>query len=109
MKKLLVVAFICSTLPAFSFGELPIVPINETSPMHDMQTMQAQRFRHEELNYYNDVDTEKAKFKKRTQTDDEKVQEVKQQIQQAAQQKINSYGKSEFVRENGQVKIKYSN
>ena len=109
MKKLLAITFICTTIPAMAFDGLPTVPLSETSPMHDMQTMQAQRFRQEQLDYYNDVDTEKAKFKKRNKTDEERIQEVKQQIQQAAQQKVDSYGKSQFVQENGQLKIKYSN
>ena len=109
MKKFLAMAFICSTLPALSFDSLPTVPLSEMSPMHDMQTMQAQKFRQEQLDYYNDVQTEKAKFKKRIQTQEEKTQEIKEQIQQAAQQKVDSYGKSEFVRENGQLRIKYSN
>lgn len=109
MKKIFALAFIFTTLPAFSFDGLPTVPLSEISPMHDMQTMQAHKFRQEQIDYYNDVNTEKAKFKKRIQTDEERVQEVKQQIQESVQQKVNSYGKSEFVQENGKLKIKYMN
>ena len=114
MKRLLVLAFMCSTLPAISFDGLPTVPLSEISPMHDMQSMQAQKFRQEQINYYNDVQTEKERFKKRNKTEEEQaqeihqqVQEIQQQVQQAVQQKVNNAGKSEFVQENGQLKIKY--
>ena len=109
MRKILVLAFICSTVPTFSFDMLPDIPQTSLSPMHDMQTMEAQRFRHEELDYYNDVKAEKKKFEKRNMTPEQKTQEVKEQIQQAVDKKYESMGHSEFVRENGQLKIKYGN
>jgi len=109
MKKLFTFVFLMMSLPAMSFDALPTVPLSEISPMHDMQTMQAHKFRQEQIDYYNDVQTEKAKFKKKNQTKEQKIQEVKEQIQQAVDRKTNSYGKSQFVQENGQLKIKYSN
>ena len=54
------------------------------------------------------VQTEKAKFRRRNMTQEEKTKEIQKQIQQAAQQKVDSYGKSEFVQENGKLRIKYS-
>ena len=105
MKKFLAFAFICSMMPASAF-DLPTVPMNELSPMHDMQSMQAQRFRMENIDYYNDVETEKARYKKRTAQPTEELQEkINQAVEKA--NKINS--KSEFVRENGKLKIKYGN
>ena len=104
MKKLLVITFVLTAIPTLAYDGLPTVPLTDLSPMHDMQTMQEQRFRQEQINYYNDVQEEKARYKKKNQTDEERVQEVKQQIQQA--QKIDS--KSQFVQENGRLKIKYT-
>lgn len=114
MKKFLVLAFICSAMPAFSFDGMPIIPASSMSPMHDMQTMQMQKFRQEQIDYYNDVETEKARFKKNSKTEEEQIQEVKNQmqdvqnqIQQAVDKKMQSYGKSEIIREGGKIRIKY--
>ena len=109
MKKLILLAFICSSLPAFSFDALPDIPMSTLSPMHDMQTMQAQKFRQEQLDYYSDVQTEKKKFEQRNKTAEQKTQEVKDQIQQAVDRKYQNMGQSQFVQENGQLKIKYGN
>ncbi len=100
MKKFLTIAFICSTLPVFAFDALPTIPLNEVSPMSDMQAMEAQRFRQEQINYYSDVETEKKRFEKANQ----KV--TNQQDQPIIQKMINNTS-SEFVEENGKIKIKY--
>ena len=90
MKKLLALTFVFSMLPAFSFDGLPDVPINPVTPMNDMQTMQEAKFRHEELDYYNDdVQEAKAKFKKRNANPEEQAQQIKDQINQAVDQKYN--------------------
>lgn len=109
MKKLLAIAFVCSTLPVFAFGDLPVVPITTTSPMSDMQTIEDQKFRDDQINYYDDGKTKKSRFKRRAQTEEESIQDVRNQIQQSVDNKVKSYGKSRFIRENGQIKIKYGN
>ncbi len=104
MKKIIAFVFLFSLLPASAF-DLPTVPVNELSPMHDMQSMQIQKFRQEQLDYYNDVKTEKEKFKKRNTKPTEELQE---KIQEAVQRANTRNSKSQFVRgENGQIIIKY--
>ena len=107
MKKFLVLAFICSAMPAFAFEGMPIIPASTMSPMHDMQTLQENQFRQEQIDYYNDVKTEKARFKKKVITEEQQIQDVQNQIQQAVDRKMNSYGKSEIIREGGKIRIKY--
>ena len=114
MKKFLVLAFICSAMPAFAFESMPIIPASSMSPMHDMQTMQENKFRLEQIDYYNDVDTEKARFRKNSKTEAEQIQEVKtqmqdvqNQIQQAIDRKMKNMERSEIIREGGKRRIKY--
>lgn len=109
MKKLVLLALICSGIPAFSDG-LPDIPISTVSPMNEFQTMQTQKFKREELNLYtDDIQAEKKKFEKRNKTPEQKTQEVKEQIQQAVDRKYQNMGQSQFVQENGQLRIKYGN
>ena len=103
MKKILLSVAVFSMLPVCAF-ELPTVPINELSPYHEMQSMEAARFRHEQIDYYNDVKTEKERFKKRNA---QPTAELKEQINQAVQKSNVQNSKSEFIRENGQLNIKY--
>ena len=84
------------------------------SSMHDMQTLQAQKFRQEQIDYYSDVETEKARFRKNTKTEAEQMQEVQSQIQdvqnqiqQAVDRKMKNMERSEIIREGGKIKIKY--
>lgn len=109
MKKFLAIGFILSALPAYSFDSLPSFTQSTILPMHDMQSIETQRFRQEQLDYYNDINVEKKKFEKRNKTAEQKTQEVKEQIQQAVDRKYNSMGQSQFVQENGKWKIKYGN
>lgn len=109
MKKFLVLAFVCSSLPAFSYDLVPEFVNSMASPAHDRQIMEDQMFRRSEFDYSNDVQTEKTKFEKRNKTAEQKTQEVKEQIQQAVDRQQRNMGRSEFVRENGQLKIKYGN
>ena len=109
MRKILAVLFMFSSLHAFSFDALPNIPASALSPMHDMQTMEEQKFRFQQLDYYNDVQTEKKKFEKRNKTPEQKTQEVKEQIQRAVDKKYESMGQSQFIQENGQLRIKYGN
>ncbi len=101
MKKIILMSIIFATLPAFAF-ELPTVPLNETSPINEMQTMEAARFRHEEINY----ERKKANQKK---TKEETSTALKEQVQQAIQRTSVPNSQTEFIRENGQLKIKYGN
>lgn len=108
MKKYLTIAFILSALPAFSFDSLPTIPASTLSPMHDMQTLEEQKFRYQQLDYYNDdIKAEKKKFEKRNKTAEQKTQEVKEQIQQAVDKKYQNMGQSKLIQENGQLRIKY--
>lgn len=110
MKKFLVLAFVCSALPAFSYDIIPELVNTLASPAaHDRQIMEDQMFRRSELDYNNEVQTEKKKFEKKLKTDEQKVQEVKEQIQQAVDRQQRNMGQSQFVEENGQLKIKYGN
>jgi hypothetical protein len=99
MKKLLVSILALSALPVFAYT--PVIPeiINlGTMQGHDMQSMEAQHFRMRELNDMKEVKEEKQRFEKET-----TVQE-----QPMIQKMINNTN-SEFVEENGQIKIKYMN
>ena len=110
MKKLILLAFVCSALPAFSYDLVPELVNTMASPAaHDRQILEDQMFRRSELDYGNDVQTEKKKFEKKLKTDEQKVQEVKEQIQQAVDRQQRNMGQSQFVEENGQLKIKYGN
>lgn len=99
MKKLFILILAFSTLPAFAFE--PIVPeiINlGTMQGHDMQSMEVQHFRMRELDDMKEVKDEKQRFEKETSV----------QGQPVIQKMINNTN-SEFVEENGKIKIKYMN
>lgn len=93
MKKFLAVVFLFFIMsPAYS-----VVPDAAIIQVHDMQMINQQRFRYEELNDYNDVQTEKERYKKRTEPEQPFVQKI-----------INKDSKkSKFVDDNGQIKIEY--
>ena len=89
MKKVLVILTILATTNfAYAYPPSPA----EIIMVHDMQMINQQRFRMEELNDYNDVQTEKARYQKRTEPSSETL--------------INKlFNKKKFVEENGQIKI----
>ena len=62
-----------------------------------MQMIKEQKFRREEINDYNDVKQEKARFEKRNKTNEPVVQNN------------NPKHESELIDENGEIKIKYKN
>ena len=109
MRKFLLLAFVCSALPAFSYDLVPEFVNSMASPTHDRQILEDQMFRRSELDYNGEVQTEKKKFEKRNKTAEQKTQEVKEQIQQAVNRQQRNMGQSHFVQENGQLKIKYGN
>lgn len=89
MKKSLVLLLLLTmTLPAYSI--LP--PDASVIQVHDMQMINQQRFRMEEINDYNEVKQEKERYKKK--------QPMPEKI-------INK--KTKFVEEDGKVKIEYEN
>ena len=49
MKKFLVLAFVFTTLPAFSYDLVPEFVNSIASPAHDRQTLEDQMFRRSEL------------------------------------------------------------
>lgn len=89
MKKVLfILAIFVTTNLAYAYPPSPA----EIIMVHDMQMINQQRFRMEELNDYNDVQTEKARYQKRTEPSSEPL--------------INKlFNKKKFVEENGQIKI----
>ena len=92
MKKTILTALLCfSILPAYCV--LP--PDAAIIQVHDMQMINQQRFRMEELNDYNDVETEKARFEKMTAPKEPLIKKL--------------FNKKKFVEENGQIKIENDN
>lgn len=92
MKQFIVIVFLCSfILPVYS-----VVPDAAIIQVHDMQMINQQRFRMEEINDYNDVETEKARFRQRNESSSEPL--IKR-----------LFHKKKFVEENGQIKIEEDN
>lgn len=89
MKKSLLMLSLIS-MPAMAV----VPPDAAIIHVHDMQMINQQRFRMEQINDYNDVQQEKERYKKRN----EQSQTVIQKI---------FCKQSKFVEENGEVKIKY--
>ena len=89
MKQFIVIVFLCSfILPVYS-----VVPDAAIIQVHDMQMINQQRFRMEEINDYNDVETEKARYEKK-------------HSQSEGTSLINRlFKKKKFVEENGTIKI----
>ena len=97
MKKLILLAFICSTLPAFSDG-LPDVPLSTNSYMNEFQTMQIYRYEQEQTEKYEKEQKESlvAKSKRRFQNINENVKNV-----------FSGNRKSKIINDNGQIIIKH--
>lgn len=88
MKKLFAtISILLVSLPALAYPPSPA----EIIMVHDMQMINQQRFRMEELNDYNDVQTEKARYQKRTEPTETLFNKL--------------FNKKKFVEENGQIKI----
>ena len=88
MKKVLfILAIFATTNLAYAYPPSPA----EIIMVHDMQMINQQRFRMEELNDYNDVQTEKARYQKRTEPTETLFNKL--------------FNKKKFVEENGQIKI----
>ena len=88
MKKIcLTILFISVALPALSVA----APDAAIIQVHDMQMINEQRFRQDVLNDYNDVETEKARFEKKTAPKESLINKL--------------FNKKKFVEENGEIKI----
>ena len=78
---------------------LPVYAVPSTADVimvHDMEMIKQQKFRMEELNDYNDVQTEKERYRKQTENNSKPI--------------INKlFGKRKFVDDNGQIKIECEN
>ena len=89
MKNLILISLL-------SFSIMPVLavfpPDASIIQVHDMQMINQQRFRIEEINDYNDVDTEKARYQKRNEANSEPL--IKK-----------LFHKKKFTEENGQIKI----
>lgn len=89
MKNLILISLL-------SFSIMPVLavlpPDASIIQVHDMQMINQQRFRIEEINDYNDVDTEKARYQKRNGANSEPL--IKK-----------LFHKKKFTEENGQIKI----
>lgn len=89
MKNFLIFAIVFSfILPAYSI----VPPDASIIHVHDMQMINQQRFRIEEINDYNDVQTEKARYRKKNEANTEPL--IKR-----------LFTKKKFVEDNGQIKI----
>lgn len=89
MKKILL-SFILTgfTLPVYAI--LP--PDAAIIQVHDMQMINQQRFRIEEINDYNDVETEKARFQKKNTPSEPLIKRL--------------FHKKHFVEQDGKILIK---
>ncbi len=114
MKKFLLLTVLLASIPqcakAFSGDVAPA----DVMQIHDMQMLYEQKFRQDEVNDYKDLKEEKARYWKKNKSDEQRTQEAKQKAQeikdqiQTQQNRISAPSKhSEFVEENGQIKIKY--
>ncbi len=92
MKKI-ISAVLLSFLMLPAYSVLP--PDAAIIQVHDMQMINQQRFRMEELNDYNDVETEKARFEKKNSPREPLINKL--------------FHKKKFVEQDGQIKIENDN
>ena len=114
MKKFLLLSLIFASIPYSANALSGDVAPADIMQVHDMQMLYEQRFRQEEVNDYKDIKEEKARFWKKNKTSEQAQQEARQQVQEITNQIQNQQNRisapskrSEFVEENGQLKIKY--
>lgn len=80
-------------LSLLSFPAYAVPSTADVIMVHDMEMIRQQKFRMEEINDYNDVQTEKERFQKKNEVNTEPL--------------VNKlFGKRKFVEDNGQIKIK---
>ena len=79
-------------LSLLSFPAYAVPSTADVIMVHDMEMIRQQKFRIEEINDYNDVQTEKERFQKKNEVNTEPL--------------VNKlFGKRKFVEDNGQIKI----
>ncbi len=79
-------------LSLLSFPAYAVPSTADVIMVHDMEMIRQQKFRMEEINDYNDVQTEKERFQKKNEVNTEPL--------------VNKlFGKRKFVEDNGQIKI----
>lgn len=100
MKKLILLTFIFSTLPAFSDG-LPDVPLTTNSYMNEFQTMQIYKYEQEQTEKYEKEQKASllTKSKQRFKNINENIKNVFSR---------NDYN-SKIINDNGQIIIKNNN
>lgn len=91
---LLVLTFIFSISPAYAYPSTADVIM-----VHDMDMIKQQRFRMEEINDYNDVQTEKARYQKRNYP----------KTETPTINRVYSSTPKKFVEEDGKIKIESQN
>lgn len=89
MKKYILILALLS-MPVYAYAP----PSAAVMQVHDMEMLKQQRFRMQELNYYNDVQEEKTRYQKRNEQP------------KTVMEKLFSK-KSKFIEDNGEVKIQY--
>ena len=107
MKKILLSVLVISMMPVTANAFSADIAGASGIQVHDMQMLREQQFRREEVNEYKDMKEEKARYWKKTQNAQEQVNNLKQEIRQNQQQAAAPSKRSEFVEENGQLRIKY--
>ena len=79
-------------LSLLSFPAYAVPSTADVIMVHDIEMIKQQKFRMEEINDYNDVQTEKERFQKKNEVNTEPL--------------VNKlFGKRKFVEDNGQIKI----
>lgn len=99
MKKFILLAFICSGMPAFS-DVLPDIPMSTNSYMNEFQTMQTNKFEYEQTKNY-----EKAEKASLVDKSKQKIQDMNENIKNVFTRNNTN---SRIIKENGQIKIQYN-
>ena len=107
MKKFLLFGLILAALPLSANAIDGDIAGASGIQVHDMDMLREQYFRREEYNDFKEMKEEKARFWNRNKSAQEQINELKQEIKQEQQKVAAPSKRSEFVEENGQLKIKY--
>jgi len=107
MKKILLALLMISMLPISANAFDADVAGASAIQVHDMQMLREQQFRREEVDENKDLNEEKARFWKKRNNAQEQINNLKQEIQQKQQQVAAPSKRSEFIQENGKLRIKY--
>ena len=90
MKKFLTILSLATvTTPVLAFPDAGVIQV------HDMQMINQQRFRMEEINDYKEVQEEKERFRKKNAPSEVKINRIQQP------------NDSKFIQDGNEIKIKY--